>query len=1401
MAPPPANVCVPVKVDAFILNPAVADDPDAKIAPITQPNYTFLRLDHQVIQNDVLDHVDLHYTSPRQHNSRVTDLGTGKPLSNRFGAYISWILPRAYRSGTAATQTDVAGKARKQQQGYNTNTTAPDYSAPEFRPVPTRWLVVRLIDTGTVRPHLPEAVAKTVRCRAWVVESDLKSIWEDLDDTVDLQVDVSPFVAPSRDNALSNVAQQAEVFIGHRFDIGAWNENEQTKNDSSKRIKPLSLLNSSNQLFADFQHHNTNVFSMLDDFSYLDEKNVTQIMEAVTASYYVIGWHADPTEDPFFIPSGVASLQQRVNDLKMSVDGDTLQGASDDIKTWLGTTEAANTLCHGAIYDVSWTRDSPPLVRPAKDAASSLVGNSPNVPIAIGTTPTDALVTYVSAHKDAEKPGQVKDLEGDIWAIRTLLLAQDDGADPQLEATDMLYNYGYQQSDGGIEWHRSGKQGTQPQPGQIGRLIELQTKQSALDNMKRTINYLRWQLFSVWWRYVSGADGDPASQQNQKSIRDQQVEPLLKRLQVLVGSTDATNSFLWLQNEVLKLSKQLPVEKGARPKFCLQKDPTLMIGGINPGWPADFLDDLAIRLEFQLLPAAPSTDTRWGLYDTPNTSGGLVQAILPKLPSSIRNTAASLLREFPAFHEGEVQIGAGKFAPLYHDHGAPDIVAAAATAHAENAANPDPKTFPWRDRWNVQPWFPLFVEWEAEYFHIPFDSWDLDERKVGGPTGIHSWLRYGIKDGVQLQDKISDTRTASGRILLLPQPSFSLQSAVEQLLHNVSADTLKGYGMTPAALKKLKKDIYLLPYLSHPLSGLTDHLVTRVQGTHIKSTQRPPGEKLTAMPAAIAASSVIGLGSDEILLQDTETHVTPYGRSVQALSTKTALQHPAFKPVTHGQLRFTKLNIIDKFGQAISGIDPTPAVSPPRIAPALADFYVCEESSPNVPKVVQGNLKAPYCEFVQLPPSINQPARLNAVMTVKDANGWRPTHEWESPIWGWIVVNYVENAIQLFLPDGTFYREVRHGGVPGGHVTPAWSPFPKPSMPTNPAQLDFLIAKLTNHTYLEAFFNMINEALGLIPAAPNSYAQYLNSIVGKPLALVNMGWSIELATPPLQNESVLNVLPQDQLLLPASTPRLPTGQDPKNPASPASTGQYSFRLKLGDRERTYDGLIGFWKSSQDANQPSGFDLDNLYTYWDSPSLATSPTKLIQKSNFPPLSAFHVLPDKFASNGTDTVPISPVDYQATWNQNLSIFSAIIDPFTAIHGYSGILPIQSLTLPEWTLESAMNKMLAFFHAGPLIVTKDVPPYVPNNQVPQDNAIAIPAMGAAQWEWLQPYDVPAGSNKAIDDSPVTVAGQEVLPPTFMGLGLGKVDTLPRFEDAPYTAVEGILQLLEPIMKQPGS
>lgn len=81
-------MCVPVKLDAFILNLELTSITGAKIAPITQLNYTFFRLSDSLIQHDVLDHIDLHNASELQSNSRLTDFTTQKPQRKRIGVYI-----------------------------------------------------------------------------------------------------------------------------------------------------------------------------------------------------------------------------------------------------------------------------------------------------------------------------------------------------------------------------------------------------------------------------------------------------------------------------------------------------------------------------------------------------------------------------------------------------------------------------------------------------------------------------------------------------------------------------------------------------------------------------------------------------------------------------------------------------------------------------------------------------------------------------------------------------------------------------------------------------------------------------------------------------------------------------------------------------------------------------------------------------------------------------------------------------------------------------------------------------------------------------------------------------------------------------------------------------------------
>ena len=414
------------------------------------------------------------------------------------------------------------------------------------------------------------------------------------------------------------------------------------------------------------------------------------------------------------------------------------------------------------------------------------------------------------------------------------------------------------------------------------------------------------------------------------------------------------------------------------------------------------------------------------------------------------------------------------------------------------------------------------------------------------------------------------------------------------------------------------------------------------------------------------------------------------------------------------------------------------------------------------------------CEFIQLPPQINQNARLNADFVKRTADQalayWRPTTEWENPIWGWIVANYADYGIQIFLKDGTFYREVQVGGPNGALASPKWVPFARdPSISqAETTQLDELVSYLAKPVYLKEFWHMITTALDNSPAAPNDYAQHLNSIVGKPLALVNMGWSLELDRPLLQNQS--------------------TNSEVKDPSKPLSS--YEFQVKLGSKEREYDGLVGYFDVLVGEPPPRGKELNLEYINTYFVPKAPAHLRPITTNEYPKFTPYWVPP--FPEEAPFSNPVDPNDYANLRNKKLQIYGAIVDPFTPIHAYSSFLPVKSLQLPSWTWQDAMNTMTAFFHIGPLTLTGDVLPYDPKRklttklmkEMPLDS-ISIPAVGAGDWSWLQPYVDPEAGESLVE------------PPVFNSYGIEmKGDILkPGFQNGPYTAIEGFLQLRNPI------
>ncbi|KAF5856161.1 hypothetical protein ETB97_007818 [Aspergillus alliaceus] len=1363
------NLTIPLKLDAFVLNEKLSERNsarEAKIAPITQPNYTFLQLEHQLLQHDILDHVDLHNAFPACSNSRLYDLGKGEPRENRMGVYLHWVMPRFYRTGTAATQSAASGHDKERKaKGISSSTgekAKGNYSLPAFRSLPNRWLVIRKLDpkADTTEPKGTSIQA----VESWVIESDRIQPIDEIGKDKDLQVDVSPYITSNNQSAKGingiKLDRQAEIFIGYKEPTETW---EEGKDKDVERVD-LTAVNSSNQLFLDYQPHCSNVFSTVDAFEY-KEGGITKRLNKAKADYYVIGWHSNETQAPFGDLDGTISREERLKALSMTLKGDPKDWPKE-VTDWLSYKGPARSVCHGAMYNVTWDRNQRPQNIPANKASEHLLSS---MPVTVGTTPIDSLLSYIDCHKHAsdETPDQRK-LENDLHLLEPLLRAQDEKVDVHRVAVDEVQNWNSARESGGSHWHiqsQEGEKAKKPSDDEIEGLEKLNNAQRVLDSAHRQIIQLRWDMFSHWWRYVSGDVDSPDTRRL--------IENLKVRVSGLLGLV--TQQLNFINNQLLGNPKAFPQkpQQGVLPEFSQPRDPTLLVSGIQAGWPDDYLDDLQVRLDNQLISSHLADDD-------------IAQYGIKKLPGKLFETAKRLIREFNKLSDPNA---VGPCDPLYHDkgkHGAAYL----------------------RDQWaNTQPWAPLFLEWQAEYFHIPWEDWSLSEALTPEcKDKIDKRWRLAIDPKVNLLDpQIDDKRLLSGRILLLPQPNFSLHASIVQLLNSVSPAVKKKYD-----IEELEKNTWKLPFLSAPLDGFTDHLLTMVHGTHIKPNARyPTGYDLEGVQP-IGDALIAPFTKEHLGIINIYSEQTPYGAllsdSLTVLNeispTKTP-PHP-FKPVTHGQFRFSKLNIIDKFGQAINAIDARYGLEENQaIYPYLSSYYEPQlyKGKPNLVRQ-NGENHQGHVEFAQIPPSINQPARLNSTFVIRDErykgpdseySYWRPVTEWENPIWGWVVLNYVDNGIQIFLQDGTFYREVRMASPNApkdASLSAKWLPFPPPTDMKNTEQVDRLIDKLSkDQEYLHAFLDMANDSQEQSSSSvPSAYAGFLNSLVGRPLALVNAGWSLELSIDEKKNQALSGSKQQTVHLLPGRKRE--------------KRKTYDFPIKLGDKDRSGDGLVGYFHHKEtvpdkDLTPGNELDLSVIYTYYtgkDKSGLLKDITDV--GSNKPPkLTSFWLKPDDYTAQNDHDLEQKARLFARNWNKKLQVFGTIVDPFLPITTFSSILPMNRLQLPPWTWQQAMQKMTAFFHLGPIVVTDDVEKYNTKDNEPlppnykldpasdptiKGSAVGIPALQAGNWAWLQPFLKGSGTEQE-----------------YKALGLGKVDSGPRFEPGPYTALEGYLQLKQPIVR----
>jgi hypothetical protein len=103
--------------------------------------------------------------------------------------------------------------------------------------------------------------------------------------------------------------------------------------------------------------------------------------------------------------------------------------------------------------------------------------------------------------------------------------------------------------------------------------------------------------------------------------------------------------------------------------------------------------------------------------------------------------------------------------------------------------------------------------------------------------------------------------------------------------------------------------------------------------------------------------------------------------------------------------------------------------------------------------------------------------------------------------------------------------------------------------------------------YLQASIEIINSAIKTMPFPPADYSGFANSGIGKPLALVNMGYRLELAAFTVEAHNTLSKSK-------GHNPPYNSHPEDPGPAYQDDIEKYTFPIKIGDQQRIHDGVIG-----------------------------------------------------------------------------------------------------------------------------------------------------------------------------------------------------------------------------------
>ncbi|MFE2864985.1 hypothetical protein [Embleya sp. NPDC059259] len=418
-------------------------------------------------------------------------------------------------------------------------------------------------------------------------------------------------------------------------------------------------------------------------------------------------------------------------------------------------------------------------------------------------------------------------------------------------------------------------------------------------------------------------------------------------------------------------------------------------------------------------------------------------------------------------------------------------------AQAEGAL-PEYGTEPWE-----QPWQPLFLMWKADYVAIPFQE----------PDGTENWRFDGERYRWTGSGTLTHRVPASGRQILTPTSGHLLEG---QLAAYANGRTDLDQDM----VRSLRSRLRTTDELSQRLDGLSAQIGQRITGSGL----RPDG-----LVGDLIADGDQGMPRPGTFPEEEWED----------------WEDSDFQELRSGQLEFTRLAVVDRFGRAVNLID-----NPRHFDYARPTTFIPDEQV--------GGIEPD--RYAQLGPRLLQPARLAFHFLDGHTGQEVDVTAGANPVCAWLLHNRLDRSIACYSPDGTALGDIRIIVDGTGRRAVEWNPLPGSPVP----ELEDL-ADLSRHAHdflagvrrqgpagFDALRRCLDDTLAVIdPDGPDDTS--LACFFGRPLALVRAELGLELCGPVRKDVHWKTIFDQPE-------PRL------KN---------YLWRVRLGEAAQLDDGLIGY----------------------------------------------------------------------------------------------------------------------------------------------------------------------------------------------------------------------------------